>query len=54
MSPSAFESDRPFWSRLLPLACAAAAVCSAAELMFRMPWFDEVLTVNLVARNKDI
>lgn len=50
MSPSAFESDRPFWSRLLPLACAAAAVCSAAELMFRMLWFDEVLTVNLVVR----
>lgn len=50
MSQSAFESDRPFWCRLLPLACAAAAVCSAAELMFRMLWFDEVLTVNLLVR----
>ncbi|MBQ9335678.1 MAG: hypothetical protein IJS14_00070 [Lentisphaeria bacterium] len=50
MKQSAFESDRPFWTRLLPPACAAAAVCSAAELMFRMLWFDEVLTANLIIR----
>ena len=39
-----------FWHRLLPWAVGTAALFSSAFLMFRMPWFDEVLTINLLTR----
>ena len=43
------ESMR-FWHRILPWAVGIAALFSSASLMFRMPWFDEVLTINLLTR----
>ena len=43
-------SSLRFWHRLLPWAVGIAALFSSAALMFRMPWFDEVLTINLLTR----
>ena len=43
-------TDRRFWLRLLPWAGAGAGLCLAAGLMFRLLWFDEVLTANLILR----
>lgn len=43
-------SDHVFWRGVLPWTAAAAALLSGASLLFRMLWFDEVLTVNLLMK----
>ena len=43
-------SDNRFWYRVLPWIIGLAAVFSASGLFFRMLWFDEVLTVNLLMK----
>ena len=43
-------SDNRFWYRILPWIVGLAAVFSASGLLFRMLWFDEVLTVNLLMK----
>ena len=43
-------SDHVFWRDVLPWAAGAAALLSGASLLFRMLWFDEVLTVNLLMK----
>ena len=43
-------SDNAFWYRILPWIIGLAAVFSASGLLFRMLWFDEVLTVNLLMK----
>ena len=42
--------ENRFWYRALPWILGAAALFSASGLMFRMLWFDEVLTVNLLMK----
>ena len=42
--------DNLFWYRFLPWAVGTAAFFSASSLLFRMLWFDEVLTVNLLMK----
>ena len=39
-----------FWYRLLPAALGIGALFSSAALMYRMLWFDEVLTVDLLTK----
>jgi len=43
-------SQNAFWYRILPWIVGLAAVFSASGLLFRMLWFDEVLTVNLLMK----
>ena len=43
-------SENAFWYRILPWIIGLAAVFSASGLLFRMLWFDEVLTVNLLMK----
>ena len=43
-------SENAFWYRILPWIVGLAAVFSASGLLFRMLWFDEVLTVNLLMK----
>ena len=43
-------SENAFWYRVLPWIIGLAAVFSASSLLFRMLWFDEVLTVNLLMK----
>lgn len=42
--------ENQFWYRILPWIVGAAGVFSASGLLFRMLWFDEVLTVNLLMK----
>ncbi|MBO4632858.1 MAG: hypothetical protein J5858_13120 [Lentisphaeria bacterium] len=42
--------ENQFWYRFLPWIAGAAALFSASAQMFRMLWFDEVLTVDLLMK----
>ena len=42
--------ENQFWYQAMPWIIAAAALFSASSMMFRMLWFDEVLTVNLLMK----
>ena len=42
--------ENQFWYRFLPWIAGAAALFSASVQMFRMLWFDEVLTVDLLMK----
>ena len=43
-------AENEFWYRILPWIVGLAALFSASGLLFRMLWFDEVLTVNLLMK----
>ncbi len=42
--------DRRFWYGIIPAAAGIATLFCSAGLMYRMLWFDEVLTVNLLMK----
>ena len=42
--------ENQFWYQAMPWIVAAAALFSASSMMFRMLWFDEVLTVDLLMK----